>query len=113
MANTASKVIERVRIILTDDAEPHRWSDPTLFLHLADARTDLFRLRPDAFYVSEIISVLPPFGGFASSDLGVTDPYVAALAYFVASKCIGQDAEHASNVAMASALMAEYMKAIS
>ncbi len=113
MATPASVIVGKARTILTDvDADAYRWDDPTLLGHLADGRRDLFRLRPDAFYVTGIVVELPAFTEAMGSDVGVLDAYVAPLAYYVASKALLQDAEHAANAKTAGVYMDLYSKGI-
>lgn len=112
MATPASQVVDRVRVILTDADAPYRWDDPTLLRHLTDGRRDLFRLRPDAFYVSAIVTEPPTFAEELTADLAILEPYVAPLAYFVAAKALMQDAEHAANVKTAEKYMQLYAQGI-
>lgn len=112
MATPASQVLDRVRVILTDADEPYRWDNPTLLRHLTDGRRDLFRLRPDAFYVSAIVTEPPTFAEELTADLAILDAYVAPLAYYVSARALLQDAEHAANVKTAGEYMNLYRQGI-
>lgn len=97
----AEKVIERVRHSLQDTKKPYRWDDPELLIYLSDGQRLVASRRPDALYVSAITVTEPAEIAAVTSELSVTDRFVAALSAYCCHRALQKDAEHAANAKLA------------
>jgi hypothetical protein len=88
----ASDVTTRVRDILLDQSKI-RWTDAELFRHLTDAKRDLVKNRPDAQYVSSIVTTAPIAVTSLSDDMAIDDIFTVALTDYVCYRAFLKDSE--------------------
>lgn len=90
----------RIRMALSDEDEPYRWTDDDLTLWANEGRQALWQFRPDAFYVTKVVTT-PPRDIEYTAALDVLPTYQAYLVNYVVARCLGNDAEHAANLSKA------------
>jgi|SRR6185436_10905618 len=94
-----ASLYDRIWTLLSDSFEPHRWPNTALIVWVNEARLKLWQFRPDAFYVTKIVTAYP--GDLASTAaIDVMPTYYAFLVNYTVARALGQDAEHAANITM-------------
>lgn len=98
---TAQDIANEVRMELGDTEEPFRWTDPDVLLFIASVMREIFRLRPDAAAVSEIVVECPAVPAAMASEIAFRESYRPALVFGVCARAIGRDAEDGANNSVA------------
>lgn len=94
-----SDLVNRCRVLLSDRDAPYRWEDGELLVWLNEARLKLWQFRPDAFYVNKIVTREPAKITSGTASVDVLGPYETFIVNYIVARAMGQDAEHAANMA--------------
>lgn len=108
----ASDVIKRVRLLIGDENAPYRWPDLELFPWIEDGQRQIVAIRPDAAYLTSVAVPSSYAVTALTSDLVVTDSFLAALVDYVASRAMSKDAEHADNEGAAQRLYEQFERKV-
>lgn len=109
----ASEIITRARETLFDTTTPYRWSDAELLRWLSDGLTELWIRRPDALYVSAVVTTSPAAVSAVGSNIVVLDQFRAALMDYICFKAFLRDSDDQANAARSTAHFKLFMAEIS
>lgn len=105
---TANDIISIARDDLHDTVAVYRWTDAVLLAALSDGLQELYALRPDAFYVTEVVTASPSVVTALTDTVTVTGQFKRPLICYVASKALAQDSDDDANLARAKDLYAQF-----
>jgi len=96
---TGTVLVTRIRRAVSDAIATYRWSDAVMALYISDWLRALWRLHPEAFVVSEIVTTPPAEVDAAglTDELPVLDIYEDSGFHFVCGRILGEDSEDAAN----------------
>ena len=85
-------ITNRVRRIIGDSVVSYRWDDTQLLAWVNEGREQLYAMRPEAFYVSEIVTAYP--GDLvAVNTIDITESFRSVLVNYVAYRTQVEDSE--------------------
>lgn len=91
-----------MRARLNDRGANPRWKPEDVVMWVEEARRDLlWRRRPDAFFVSAILTAYPGPVTALTDPIGVFDHFAGCLIDYCCHRAMGVDAEHAANATLA------------
>lgn len=107
---TAQEVINRVRVILTDDyIGAYRWSDQFMFDSITEASRKIAEKRPDSLFTTTVPSTTIITAITALTDvLQINDRYKEAIENYVCYRCLQVDSEDVANMELASQFLDKY-----
>lgn len=100
LADFANDVRDLISDALPDGDENYRWTPSDLLRWVNEGRRQMFRMRPEAFYLSKIVTSCPA-ALEADAKLDIADEYIADLTNYVAYRCLSRDNEDAETMALA------------
>lgn len=90
-----------VRPLIGDTESPYRTPDINIMPFVSAGLLDMFGRRPEAFYVTDIVTTAPAFDDAnTNAEIPITDRYLQGLANYVAWKLFMHNTEDANNVAL-------------
>jgi hypothetical protein len=104
-------ILNRIRGIIGDSLTPYRWAESVLLEYLNEGREKLFSMRPEAFYVSEIV-VSYPGDLLAESTLDLVFDHRSSMANYVAYRALSEDSEDPENRKNAQDYLAKFMAGV-
>lgn len=105
-----------VRDLLSDavsggDDNSYRWTPAVLLLWINEGRKQLFGLRPEAFYVSGIVTEYP--GDLAiSKDTDLDPMYDSQLVNYVCYRALSRDNEDPETAALANGYLQKFLSGV-
>lgn len=110
-------IIPRVRDLLSDTADvtgEYRWGDPDLLQWGNEGLKDMFRRRPDAFYLDdgEIITDPPDSLDRVEKGVPIREEFAPALIDYILYRCYLRDGEDPENQSLAGTYYAAYQNGI-
>lgn len=94
----ASDIISAARGTLIDATAPYRWTDADMLLWLNAGLQELWKRRPDAFYITTIVVTAPAAMAIISSTVPVLDQFQQALTDYLLFRCFSRDSDDQANV---------------
>lgn len=101
-----------VRRMYGDSVAPYRFDDTVLLAYWNAGRRDLFNRRPEALYVTGIVTSDITDATALSDDVGVRPIYYNAMAYYLAARILMEDMENPGNAAKGNAFMQMYVSEV-
>ena len=97
---TVSEVIAAGRRLVSDSVAPYRWTDAVMQGFVIQAIREAIRMRPSVMYVSGISTTYTE-PSVLTQNVGLVTSAEDALAYYLAYKCLSEDAENSVNLSLA------------
>ena len=85
-------ITNRIRRIIGDAVATYRWSNAELLAWVNEGRERLYAMRPEAFYVSEIVTAYPG-DLILANTVDVTEDFRSVLVNYVAYRTQVEDSE--------------------
>lgn len=101
-----------IRDLIGDRVAPYAISDATILFHMNATLADLFSKRPEAFFVTSIVTTPPSEIDDVQSTLPIRDIYAPTLAHGTAARLFMLNTEDANNVALSEKNMAVYLAGV-
>lgn len=107
---TAQEVIDRVRIILTDNYfGQYRYSDTYMFGSITEASRKIAEKRPNSLFTTSVPTTTDITAITALADvLQINDRYKEAIENYVCYRCLQIDGEDVANMALASQFLEKF-----
>lgn len=93
-------LIAQARDLLNDTFDPPRWPATQLLTYYNEARQRIWQFRPDAFYVTRIVTAWPGHVLNDQQAIDVLATYETMIVNYIVARALSQDAEHAANATM-------------
>ena len=94
-------ITNRLRNQIGDEVSPFRWAnDPELYEYATEALNWIWNTRPDAFYVSSIVTSAPSTITADADTIPLEPQYLSPLLEFMKFRCFGKDVEEAANLSI-------------
>lgn len=94
---TANDIITRARETLFDTTEPYRWSNEEFLRWLTDGLRELWVRRPDAFYVTAIVTTPPAAVTLTAASVPALDAFTQPLADYLCFRAFMRDSDDAAS----------------
>lgn len=102
----------QVRRLYGDSIAPYRFDDTVLLAYWNAGRRDLFNRRPEALYVTGILTSDISDVSSLGSDVDVRPIYYNAMAYYLAARVLMEDMENPGNAAKGNGFMQMYISEV-